>query len=283
VLPILLCGVLLALLVPVLFMLGITPAGTGVSSFDYLFPTAVFLAGIGIAVFNRRLATAGYLGAFEGTRGMGTLKLMLIQLLAVAVSTLVGIVLVCASVYVCSQFLDVPGSLARRLLGIGAALSEHGALLLLSESFTLLVVYLGMLTLFACLHACSVVWGRIFPYGTAVVAFYGIIFTFRVAIGAAELDTIEQHMWGFAVAVLLVALLALGFTLRLRLLAPRAGLAVVLCWGIFLASSLYTLSHRGIALPEQPSELQAFNAALLLLPLLVFMLLTLSYDRLRHR
>jgi hypothetical protein len=81
--PIVLLGALVALAIPVLYALGITPGGGGYYMLDFLFPLIVFFGGIGIAISNRRLLTAGYMSAFEGTRGMSTIALTLLQLLAV--------------------------------------------------------------------------------------------------------------------------------------------------------------------------------------------------------
>jgi hypothetical protein len=90
-------------------------------------------------------------------------------------------------------------------------------------------------------------------------------------------------MWGFAAAVLVLTLLSVGRVLHLRLFSLRSGLGVILGWGVFLACSLYSLAGRNILLSEQAPELQAFNAALVVLPLTLFILLIWSYDRLRHR
>jgi hypothetical protein len=127
------------------------------------------------------------------------------------------------------------------------------------------------------------VWGRILPYGAGVLAIYGAIMTINVVMGSVPLEEIKQHIWGLALTIFLLTLLAVGRTLHLKILSARSGLVALLCWGLFLACSLYTLAGMDIVLPNQAPELQALNAALLLLPLTLFVLLLWSYDRLRHR
>ena len=90
-------------------------------------------------------------------------------------------------------------------------------------------------------------------------------------------------MWGFAAVVVLLTLAALGRTLHLKILPLRAGLVTLLCWAVFVACSLYSLAQQGIVVVNQAPELRAFNAALLLLPFTLCVLLFWSYDRLRHR
>ncbi len=278
--PILLFSLVLALFAPLLLALSVTSNGIG--SLDYILPLAVVVTGVGYAVFNRRATTAGYMSAFEGTRGMGTVKLALIQLLALGPSCLGGIVLVCVSLYLWYPLL-LDGELGEQLRALPDTLGDRSSLLLLTEVVAALVLYLEFIALLACVHICSVVWGRFLPIGMALLSLYGLAFTFAVQRGTADRESIQQHMWGFAAVVLVVTLLSLGKAFHRKLFSLGAGLATLLCWGVFLACSLYSLAGRGIVLPNQAPELQAFNAALLVLPLTLFIALIWSYDRLRHR
>jgi hypothetical protein len=186
-------------------------------------------------------------------------------------------------VYFSSALLaDAPGALARRLQALSAA-EPASALFVLSATFMRLTIFLSAIALFACVQAWSVIWGRILPYGAGIVGIYAFVFSYRVRSGSAQLEDIQQHMWGFALAVLVLTLLALGRTLYLKILSLRAGLATLACWALFVACAIYSLAQQDIVLVNQASELQALNAALLLLPFTLLVLLFWSYDRLRHR
>ncbi len=282
VMPVLLLSVPVAALIPLVFALGITP-DTTFTKLDYVFPLSILFGGVGIATFNRRLATFGYMSAFEGTRGMTTLSLTLLQLLALAGGILSGIALVCVSLHLSSQGLDEPGELAMRLQALLSPAGRGNFLLVLSTALMQLVMFVSAVALLACVHTWAVVWGRVLPYGAGIVAIYGAIKTVSVVMGSVPLEEIKRHIWGFALGIFALTLLALGRTLQRKILSPRAGLVALLCWGLFLACSLYSLASKDIVLPHQAPELQALNAALLLLPLTLFILLLWSYDRLRHR
>jgi hypothetical protein len=145
------------------------------------------------------------------------------------------------------------------------------------------VVYLGAVMLLACVHTWSVIYGRWIPYGAGIIAIYGVIFAVSIRTGNATLDDIKQHMWGFAITIFALTLLAFGKALHLKVLSLRTSLVALFLWGVFVACSIYSLAQQDIVLSRQASELQAFNAALLVLPFLLFVLLLWSYDRLRHR
>ncbi|HTQ99451.1 MAG TPA: hypothetical protein VMH83_05655 [Candidatus Acidoferrum sp.] len=277
-LPILLIGALIALIMP-LHLLGNSLGNISTTWLDYLFLATVFLTGTGIAIFNRRSATGGYMSAFEGTRRLSTPALALIQVLALAASILAGMLLVCTSLYLSSRLLDQPSVLT----SLFSAAADETPLQLFSDIIVLLTLYLAAIMLFVCVHVCSIVWGRIFPYGIGALALYGIIFSFLISHQNVGLQGIQRHMWGFAAAVLLLTLLVLGRTLQLKILTLPSALAGAAVWVVFVVCGVYSLAQRGIVLADQPSELQAFNASLLLLPLTFFLALNWCYDRLRHR
>lgn len=278
--PILLLGIVVALAVPLLYAVGISPPAA-LDRLDYVFPGAVFFGGVGIAIFNRRLATSGYMSPFEGTRAMGTAALALLQTLSVGVTMLCGLLLVSLSVYWSSQLAGVePGALARRVGALLDGMNTNFTWTMLGTTLTELVVYFSAVALFACLHTLSVMWGRAVPYSAGVIAIYALIFAFRVEGEPAMIEDIKRHMWGFAAIVLLLTVAAAGRTLYLKVLSLRGGLAMLACWTLFVVCAL---AGRDVAFADQAPELQAFNVALLMLPLMLFALLFWSYDRLRHR
>jgi hypothetical protein len=283
VLPILMFSALLAAAIPLFLLLDFMPSRSDAAWVDYLFPALAFFAGIGIAVFNRRQGTAGYMSAFEGTRSMSTLQLASIQVLSVTAGTLLGVVIVCISLYFSSVLSGEQGQLALRLQGLLTSAGNVHPLFIVADAVTQLVIYLSAVMLLFCVHTWSVIWGRWVPYGAGVVGIYAMIFAAKVQASTATLDDIKQRMWAFAIVIVVATLLAFGRTLYLKVLSLRASLIALLCWGLFLICSVYSLTQQDIVLTRQASELQAFNVALLTLPLLLFVLLLWSYDRLRHR
>ena len=121
-----------------------------------------------------------------------------------------------------------------------------------------------------------------FLIGMTIFVIYCIIFTFNVARGSAGLEDLQQHMWGFAGAVLVLTLFMLGRVLYMKTLSLSGGITSLAGWGIFLLCAWISLQDRGIQLMSQAHELLAFNTALLMLPFTLFLLTAWSYDRLRH-
>jgi hypothetical protein len=279
----LIIGVLLASAIP-LFLLfaklvGIDRRG----NLAWLPVAAVFFVGVGIAFINRRQDSSGYMNAFEGTRGMGTLQLAGIQFLVAGVTTLVGVLLTATSLWLSLPLLDAPGAVIAKAQQLLSAPGATSAVTQAGELFAAFTLYVTLIAFLACLHACSVFWGRKVLYGMTIFVIYCIIFTFNVIRGAAVLEDIQQHMWGFAGAVLLLTLFILGRVLYMKTLSLSGGITSLAGWGIFLLCASVSLQSRGVHLMNQAPELLAFNAALLTLPFTLLLLTAWSYDRLRHR
>jgi hypothetical protein len=282
VLPILLLSLLTAACVPLLYLVGVAPSEE-FSSADYVFPGVVFFGGIGTAIFNRRKASAGYMSAFEGSRAMSTLTLASIQILSVVAATFCGIALVLVSVHFASRLIDDPGNLALRIEDMLNAGIAQPPLYLLTAAIAALGNYLAWVMLLACIHTWSVVWGRWVPYIAGVLVIYGAAQAIRVQTGSASLDEIRQHLWACAISLFALTLFAFTRTLYTRVLSLRASATALAVWGVFLACSVYGMAQRNLVFAELAPEMQAFNGSLLLAPLLFFILLLWSYDRLRHR
>lgn len=280
VLPILLLSVLVALCVPLLISLVPT---LPFPDADYIFPAAVFFIGIGIAVFNRRQASAGYMSAFEGTRGLSTLALASIQVAAVTVATLVGVLLTCVSVHFASGLAEAPGNLALRIQRTLALLQEGSLLFVLSFIIAQFVAFTAYVMLLASIHTWSVVWGRWIPYGAGILTIYAAAQAIRVSGGNATLEDIKQHLWAFGIVIFSLTLLALARTLYTKVLSLRILASALVIWGVFLACSLYGMAQQDAAFFTLAPEMQAYRGGLLVSPLLLFVLLLWSYDRLRHR
>ncbi len=294
VLPILVLSVLIAACVPLLYLVGLSPKAP-FDDADYIFPGAVFFVGIGMTVFNRRQASAGYMSAFEGTRGMSTLALAAIQMLAVATATFCGIALVLVSVHFASVPLEVPGNLALRIQDALSAVQDASPLYLFTGTIALLVNYVAWVMLLASIHTWSVIWGRWVPYGAGVLIIYAAAQAIRVQSNRARMGTmgqtelvealqeIEQQLLVIAIAIGVVTVLALARTLYTKVLSLRVSVAALVVCASYLACSFYNMTQQDIVFSELVPEMQAFRAALLICPFLLFILLLWSYDRLRHR
>jgi hypothetical protein len=173
--PILAQSLLFALLMPALpalsKLLGI-PAGvlaiTG--------PVAVFFYGMGIAIFNRRAASAGYMQPFEGTRRLGTMQMAGIQLGMLGTAMALGLVLMGAGLWLSAPLFDDVGVLWRQAAALlsyasGATLAQQ-----ISITVVVLVAYFATITFYFCLHSCSVFWGSKALYGILVFLLYSGLF-----------------------------------------------------------------------------------------------------------
>ncbi|MES2627174.1 MAG: hypothetical protein V4628_17945 [Pseudomonadota bacterium] len=280
---VLLLGVLLALSIPLLLLFAKLIGMENRGNLACVPVAAVFFVGIGIAFINRRQDSSGYMNTFEGTRGIGTLQLAGIQFLVAGVTTFAGVVLTSTSLWLSLPLLDAPGVVIGKVQALLAAPGTDSVVAHASEFLAAFTLYITLIAFLVCLHACSVFWGRRVLYGMTIFVIYCIIFIFNVIRGAAGLEALQQHMWAFAGAVLLLTIFMLGRVLYMKTLSLSGGITSLVGWGIFLLCAWISLHSRGIQLMNQAPELLAFNSALLTLPFTFFLLTAWSYDRLRHR
>src|SRR5262245_49699819 len=125
---------------------------------------------------------------------MSTLALAAIQMLSIAGATLIGIVLVCASVHFASGLVDVPGNMALGIRQMLLDTQEASPAFLFTTLVAELGTFLGALMLLVCIHTWSVVWGRWIPYGAGMLAIYGAAQAIRVVSGNATLEEIKHHL-----------------------------------------------------------------------------------------
>jgi hypothetical protein len=295
--PIFIIGLGIAVAVPALTFLSVALNWPLIALSVSIAPLFLFFGALGISIFNRRMGNGGYMNNFEGTRAMSTVQLASIQLLVLAGTTLLSIILICTSIWISQTLFSSAGLQIEELMPrwTGSTLSMRAAGL-----FMMLILYLTAITLFASLHAGSVLWRKKFLIGILLVILYAIYFTVavktasdRIAVSAMRanfntigdisiLDRLDDHMWGFAICVLLLMLVVVGRTLYLKLFTLRSGSIMMLLWLGFLFCSYNILEERGIHLAGMAPELLVFNCALLALPLTLFLLTVWSYDKLRH-
>ena len=281
--PMVLLGLLFALLMPVLPWANSLLGASFTRPLVTAAPIVLFFTGIGIGVFNRRTRSDGYMNSFEGSRALSTLQLAAIQLGALGMALLVGTALIGVSLWLSASLHDDLGPLWSRLANLLHAV-QGGTLMQQAGTFTTLIVgFFALMAFFFCVHSCSMFWGRKVMYGALAFLIYAAIFAHAALTDENAGAFVAQNMWWFAGTTLAVTVLLVTRVASLRLLAPRSGAIALAAWLLAGIGAYFMLERLDVHLLSQAPELQALNAALLTLPLTLFLWTVWCYDRLRHR
>jgi hypothetical protein len=281
--PMLALGVLLALLMPLLPWIDSLFGSQMTRLLATAAPVVLFFTGVGIGIFNRRSASGGYMNPFEGTRGLGTLQLAGIQLGTLGTALVLGTALIGFSLWLSAPLYDDFGPLWSRLASLihvaqGGNIAQQAGI-----ATSVVVGYFALMAFLFCLHSCSMFWGRKVMYGTLAFLLYAMVFAHTALTDESAGSFVAQNMWAFAAGTLVLTLLLIAGVARLRLITLKAGVITLLAWLLGLAAACLMLERLDVHLPSLPSELKALNAALLTLPLTLFLGTVWCYDRLRHR
>ncbi len=282
-LPVVLLGLLLALLVPLLPWAQSLLGAQFTRPLITAAPLVLFFTGIGIGIFNRRTASGGYMNPFEGTRALDTLQLAVIQLGALGAALLLGTALIGISLWLSAPLYDDVGPLWSRLANVIHAVKDGNLMQQAGTATTLIAAFFALMTFFFCVHSCSTFWGRKVMYGALGFLVYAVIFAHAALTDENAGAFVAQNMWWFAGITLVSTLLLIARVARLRLLALRSGAIVLAAWLLACTGTCFMLERLDVHLLTQAAELQALNAALLTLPLTLFLWTVWCYDRLRHR
>ena len=283
--PILVLSVAIALLIPLLYLIALFFDAAGSQEVAALSPLGVYFIGIGLALFNRRQAYGGYMGAFEATRALRTVQLAAIQILPAALAITIGMTLVEASLQLAEPLTAGLREIREPLIRFGslvAPLSDAGPGVAAANQLMEALLFLSVIGLFSCLHSCSIFWGRWFLAGIVVVLSYAIAFLFRLRTDQTEIQTIINHMWAISGVIALLTICLLYRLYHLRVLGVKGLLALLAGALAGLLCSLIALKAQGYDLAKMAPEAQALTLALLLLPLVTAALTLWCYDRLRH-
>lgn len=280
--PMLLLGFLLALLMPMLPWLDSLLDSRMTPLLATAAPLVLFFTGAGIGIFNRRIA-GGYMSPFEGTRGLGTLQLAGIQLGTVGTALLVGTGLIGFSLWLSAPLYEDFGPLWSRLARLFQAARDGTPAGLAGTMATIVAGFLSLMTFLFCVHSCSMFWGRKVMYGALAFIIYAVIFAHTALTDESAGAFVVQNMWWLAGVTLVLTLLLLVKVIRLRLFTLKSGTITLLAWLLGLAGAILMLQRLDVHLLTLPPELKALNAALLTLPLTLFLCTIWCYDRLRHR
>jgi hypothetical protein len=279
----LLLGLFLGLLIPVVPWIDSLLGSAMAPLLATAAPLVLFFTGIGTGIFNRRIATGGYMNPFEGTRGLGTVQLAGIQLGTLGMSLLLGTALIGISLWLSAPLYDDVGALWSRVAKLIHEVQKGSVAQQAGTAVTVVVGYLALMAFFFCVHSYSMFWGRKVMYGTLGFLVYAAIFAHTALTDESAGNFVAQNMWWFAGMVLVLTLVLVMRVAALRLLTAKAGAMTILVWSIALVCGYLMLERLNVHVLIQPPELQALNGALAALPLTLFFGTVWCYDRLRHR
>lgn len=281
--PLLVLGVLLALLVPVLpwadSILHVKSAGLLATAA----PVVLFFTGVGLGVFNRRTAAGGYMNPFEGTRALGTLQMAGIQLGALGTTLLLGTGFIGVAMWLSSPWSVDQGPLWSRVAGLvevvrGGTLAQQAG-----TASSITAGFFAVLAFLFCVHSCSMLWGRKVMYGALAFIIYAVMFAHTALTNEQAGEFVARNMWGLAAATLVLTLALMSSVARRRLFTFKAGAISLLAWLAGMAGAVVMLGRLDVRVLSLPPELLALNAALMAMPLTLFLATVWCYDRLRHR
>lgn len=281
--PVLVFALIMALLIPLLPVLDSLLGTDFAKMLVSAAPLMLILTGIGGAVFNRRTGGGGYMNPFEGTRGLGTLQLAVIQLGTLGIALILGTVMIGISVWLSAGLFKNLGPLWSSLGGLLDAARGGTTAQAAGLALSLVVGLFSVLGFFFCVHSCSLFWGRRVMYGTLAFLVYAVIFA-RTALTNEDAGSfVAQNMWWLAAATLIITLLLIFRVAVLQLMSMRTAAIASVAWSIAVIGGVLMLQGLDLHLLTQPPELKALNSALLTLPLTLFLGTVWCYDRLRHR
>lgn len=282
VIPVVLLCIALTLSTPVLFLLGAAADWRVAIDIPRAFPFIIFFVGVGLAIINRRQAHGGYFNVFEGSRSLSTGQLASVQIFTIAIVTAMGMALVNTSLSLSDLLLGDFSGYSQDFPRFIAPLQKTTFLLQLNNYFLGFVVHTSIIAAFSCLHSCSVLWGRKFQVLTVVLILAAITMISRVLAEEIEIQAISILIWSVSILITAVTIIVMLRILWLQVISKRSALNLVMAWTVFFVSSFFNLGQRGYDFPTAVPALSALNFALLLLPLMLWVLTLWCYARLRH-
>src|SRR5690606_10486360 len=147
-------------LVPLLYLFGRTFDMPGSQELAAILPLLLYFAGIGIGLFNRRMAHGGYMNAFEAARPSSTLQLASIQILMCALALTLGMACIDLALQLSAPLTEGMPESRLRLASLISPLPEASLAVAAMNQLMELLLFLSVIALFSCLHSCSVFWGR---------------------------------------------------------------------------------------------------------------------------
>jgi hypothetical protein len=285
-LPVLAMGLLLALCVPLLVMLGagVQPqlVGVYVVVCVTIVPGMPFFSAVSVSFWNREASLRAPMNPFEATRPIATARLAAVQI-AIASGAILGAwTFIAASVWLSlplagadTVFATLPGTIAASLRAVPIAR-------LLAVAAIGLVALSTVVALLAAIRAFSVLYGKRLWLGALGLGLYAIFVQFAVATDRWSGAAVGLHLWALAAAIPAGTAFAMVRALAARSVLARHAVAALIIWGAFAAVAWLVARDVGFTLDALAPALGALVLAAALLPLTASVLAVWSLGLIRH-
>ncbi len=285
-LPVLAIGLLLALCVPVLIVLGreVQPelVGVFVVTCVTIVPALPFFAGVSVSFWNRESSMRSPMNAFEATRPIGTARLATVQLAVAAAGILGAWAFIAASLWLSLPLVGAETALATLPERITASLRAVPLGRLAGVTVVGLVAFSTVLALLAAIRAFAVVYGTRVWGVTLGLGLYAIVVMFAVGTERWSTAAIGIHLWALAAAIPVATGFVMVRAVVERILRPRDAAAALAICGAFIAVCWLVAREVGITLEGLAPAIGALVLAAGLLPLTASMLAIWSLGLIRH-
>lgn len=281
--PTFMFSLILTIMVPVLILAENLLGWVVATEIAFLTPVLVFFTGVGITLFNRRMASGGFMNALESSRGLDTVQILCIQLGTLAIWLLLGLALIGLSLWATTGLLHAETNIFTTYWqDTFTNLAAYPFWIMTGEVFQTVITLLVLLAFFLCLHSFSVFWGKFAGIVLLVTMVYIISFIVKTSFDATSQESLVRHMWAFSVVIFGASLIGLCNVLKRRLLSPVGGLVLTGILGLYLLCRYASLEFEGQLAADMPAEYLAYLLAVSCLPLMFFLLSLFCYDKLRH-
>jgi hypothetical protein len=283
-LPVLAIGLLLAICVPLLVMLGNAVNFVGIYFVVCVVtvPVFPFFAAISTSFWNREASLRAPMNAFEATRPIATARLAAVQIAVAAGAILGAWTFIAVSFWFSMRLAGAYTVLASLPETIAAALSATPILRLAGVAAVGVVAFSTAVALLAAIRAFAAVYGMRLWVGALGLGLYAIFMLFAVATERWNGAAVGAHLWALAAAIPAGTVLVMVRALAERIVLPRhAGIALAV-WAAFTTVGWLVLRDLGFTLDGLAPALAALVLAAALLPLTASMLAVWSLGLIRH-
>ena len=288
-LPVLAIGLLLALCIPLLVVLGanvqanaIALLGVFVVTCVIIVPALPFFAAISTSFWNREASLRAPMNAFEATRPIATARLAAVQI-AVALGAILGAwTLIASSLWFSLPLAGADTVFATLREAIAASLRAVPIERLAGIAIIGLVALSTIVALLAAIRAFAAVYGNRLWLGALGLGLYAIFVLFAISTERWSEAAVGLHLWALAAAIPAGTVLAMVRALTERILLPRHAAVALAVWGAFIAVVWLVARDLGISLDGLAPAIGALVLATALLPLTASMLAAWSLGMIRH-
>ena len=285
-LPVLAMGLLLALCVPLLVMLGarVQPqiVGVFVVMCVVIVPAMPFFSAVSASFWNREGSLRAPMNPFEATRPIATARLAAVQITIASGAILGAWTFIAVSTSLSLPLAGADTTFAAAPRAIAALLRAVPIARLVGVAAIGLVALSTVVALLAAIRAFSVVYGKRLWLGTLGLGLYAIFVMFAVGTERWSSAAIGIHLWALTAAIPVATGFVMVRAVAERILRPRDVGAALAIWGAFIAVCWLVARELGITLEGLAPAIGALVLAAGLLPLTASMLAIWSLGLIRH-